>query len=147
MTPLEKRHTATRLTIARYGAHPFKWGGCDCARIAAFHARKFGWAVPKPGGYRSAIGAAKRLKELGCVTLMDLIDRTGLPEIAPARAMMGDFVSFAADQPIGAVGIVVGNGNMMTFHESHLTPVIMSMTTIDRAWSVLPPPEPVQVPD
>lgn len=138
MTPLEKRQKATELTIVKFGARRFKWGSCDCAKIAAFHLRKFGWQVPKADGYASAAGAAKRLAEMKCKTLPDLIDRIGLPQITPARAMMGDIVSFAADSPLGAVGIVVGNGNMMAFHESAQVPVYMSMDNIACAWSVMP---------
>lgn len=137
MSPLELRHRATRQTIAKYGASAFRWGACDCGKIAAFHARKFGWKVPKTGTYHSALGAKKYLASLGCVTLPDLLDQIGFAPIAPAFAMMGDFVSFACDDPIGGVGIVVGNGNMMAFHELHPGPVFMSMAAIDRAWSVL----------
>jgi hypothetical protein len=132
---LEQRRRATQATVDKYGARAFKWGSCDCAKIAAFHARKFGWKVPAPK-YRSALGAAKYLKGMGCETLPDLIDRIGLKPIAPAFALTGDIVSFASDERIGAVGIVIGNGNMMAFHEAHETPVIMSMTNIDRAWSI-----------
>ncbi|GLT01812.1 hypothetical protein GCM10007897_32100 [Sphingobium jiangsuense] len=138
MTPIEKRHQATTLTVEKYKVRAFRWGSCDCGKIAAFHARKFGWKVPKTGTYKSAIGAAKYLKSLGVETLPELLDQIGFAQIAPAAAMMGDFVSFASDDPIGGVGIVVGNGNMMAFHEAHATPVIMSMANIDRAWSILP---------
>lgn len=140
MTPLEKRRACTMATMQRFARRKFRWGNYDCAKIAAFHARQFGWKVPKVGAYASAVGAARRLRELGCETLPQLIDATGLPEIAPARAMMGDLVSAETAEPLGGVGIVVGNGNMLVFHEDVELPVIMSMGKIDRAWSILKVP-------
>ncbi len=137
MTPLEKRQKYTQATVQKYGTRPFRWGVCDCAKIAAFHLRKFRWIVPKTGGYRTAEEAVARLAALECRDLPQLAAKVGLPEIAPAYAIVGDIVSFAADHPLGAIGLVVGNGNMMAFHEAHATPVIMSMDQIDRAWSVL----------
>lgn len=137
MSPLEKRTRALAATQSKFGAKSFKWGGCDCAKMAAFHLRKLGHKVPKTGGYRSALGAKKRLNQLGFGTLPDLIDALGLKVIVPAFALPGDLVSFACDDPIGGVGIVWGNGNMMAFHESHLTPVVMTMGQIDRVWQVV----------
>lgn len=137
MTKLEKRAKALNETQAKFGTKSFKWGGCDCAKILAFHLRKFGHKVPKTGGYRSALGAKKRLNELGFETLPELVDSLGLEPIAPAFTVLGDVVSFESDDPIGGVGIVWGNGNMMCFHESFQTPVIMTMGRIDRAWRVL----------
>jgi hypothetical protein len=140
MTELELRQKNMRLTMAKYGTKPFKWGSCDCAKIAAFHARKFGWKPPKTGEYRSAAGAVKYLKSLGAETLPDLITNIGLPEIAPARAMTGDIVSVPAEHPIGAIGIYADNGNIMIFHEDHQTLVFADMSGVERAWSIMPRP-------
>lgn len=137
MNEVVKRQQATRLTLAKYGAREFTWGACDCGKIAAFHARKFGWKPPKTGTYKSAVGAKKYLASLGVNSLPDLLDKIGFEEIAPARAMTGDFISFASDDPVGSIGIVVGNGNMACFHEAQAGLVYMTMTNIDRAWSVV----------
>ena len=137
MTPLEKRAAATRKTVARFAPREFKWGACDCARMAAWHVRQLGHTVPQVGKYRGALGARRRLTEMGFDDLPALVGSV-LPEIAPAAALAGDVVAFASDDPIGAIGIVVGNGNMLAFHESWPVPVIMEMGQIDRAWSVLP---------
>lgn len=138
MTPIEKRHRATSLTVQRYLNRPFKWGSCDCGKIAAFHARKFKWKVPKTGTYRSAVGAAKYLRSLDVETLPDLLDKIGFARIPPAFANMGDFVSFQCDDPIGGVGIMVGNGNMMAFHEDCAGAVIIAvdMSKVEKAWSI-----------
>jgi hypothetical protein len=137
MTRIEKRQQAVKQTAAKFGAKPFKWGGNDCAKMAAFHLKQFGHKVPQTGGYRSALTAKKRLKAMGFETLPELISSLGLVEQPWAFAKMGDIVSFESDDPIGAIGIVWGNGNMMCFHESALTPVIMTMDKIDKCWSVL----------
>ncbi|MFD0848206.1 DUF6950 family protein [Sphingosinicella xenopeptidilytica] len=139
MTPIEKRYQATSLTVQKYRARKFAWGACDCGKIAAFHARKFGWKVPKTGTYKSAIGARKYLKSLGVETLPELLDKIGFARIAPASSMMGDFVSFESDDPIGGVGIVIGGGKIMAFHEDHPGPVMIDAdwSKVDRAWSVM----------
>ena len=137
MTKLEKRAIALKQTQDKFGAKPFKWGGCDCAKMLAFHLRKFSYKVPKTGGYRSALGAKKKLTELGFEDLPSLVNSLGMEEIPLAFAMLGDVVSFESDDPIGGVGIVWGNGNMMAFHESFATPVVMTMGKIDRAWKVI----------
>lgn len=133
---LVKRGKLTQATVEHFASKPFRWGGNDCARMAAHHVKRFGHKVPKPGGYRSALGAAKRLKELGCANIHELVDLAGLEAIAPAYAMMGDIVGFEADNQMGGIGIVVGNGNMLAFHEMALTPPIMTMGKIDKAWRV-----------
>ena len=135
MTELQLRQRNTRLTIAKYGARPFAWGSCDCAKIAAFHARKFKWKVPKTGTYQSAAGGLRYLKSLGVDTLPDLVD---LPEIAPAFAMTGDIVSVPSDHPIGAIGIYADNGNIMVFHQDHPGLVFAEASGVERVWSIMP---------
>lgn len=139
MTPLEKRHQATLLTVQKYSQRKFAWGTCDCGKIAAFHARKFGWKVPKTGTYKSSVGAKKYLQSLGVETLPDLLDKIGFPSIAPASTLMGDFVSFTCDDPIGGVGIVIGGGKIMAFHEDYPGPVMIDVdwSKVERAWSVM----------
>ena len=134
-TPLERRHANTRATMQKFGAKTFKWGGCDCAKLAAFHLRRFGHTPPQTGGYRSLRTAKARIAALGFETMPDLIASL-LPEIPPASALMGDVVSFACADALGGIGIVIGNGNMMCFHENYQTPVIMTMGAIDIAWRV-----------
>lgn len=136
MTDLIKRMELTELTRQKFYGKKFGWGTCDCAKVAAFHARKFGWKVPTTGEYRSYRTAKQALKKLGVDSIPELVAATGLREIPPAFAMVGDIVSFASDADIGAVGIVIGNGNMLAFHESVDTAAIISMGVIDKAWSI-----------
>ena len=136
MTDLIERMELTEATRQKFFGKRFSWGTCDCAKIATFHARKFGWKVPTTGEYRSYRTAKQALKKLGVESIPEIITATGFKEIPPAYAMVGDIVSFASDAEIGAVGIVIGNGNMLAFHESVETAAIISMGMIDKAWSI-----------
>ena len=136
MTDLIKRMELTEATRKKYFGKRFSWGTCDCAKIAAFHARQFGWKVATTGRYRSYRTAKQALKKSGVTSIPELVSATGLREIPPAYAMTGDIVSFASDADIGAVGIVIGNGNMLAFHEAAEGAAIISMNVIDKAWSI-----------
>lgn len=139
MTPLERRHKAIEATLAKYRDRPFAWGSVDCAKVAAFHLRKLGWklALSKAGSYSSAMGAAKALKRLGYDTLADLATGVGLPEIAPARMLLGDIAEIEGNSEIGTVALYAGNGNLFAFHEDHPGLVTFAPNTILRAWSVI----------
>jgi hypothetical protein len=136
VSELVDRMEFTEVTRSKFYGKPFRWGTCDCARIAASHARRFGWKVPTTGKYRSYRTAKQALQKLGVATIPELVAATGLHEISPAFAMTGDIVSFASDADIGAIGIVIGGGNMLAFHESAEGAAIISMVNIDKAWSV-----------
>lgn len=136
MTELVKRMEFTELTRKKFYGKSFRWGTCDCARIAASHARQFGWKVPTTGVYRSYRTAKQALQKLGVESIPELVASVGLREISPAFAMTGDIVSFASDADIGAIGIVIGNGNMLAFHEAAEGAAIISMGSIDKAWSI-----------
>ncbi len=140
LPPLVRRQMATKATLAHVHGRKFALGRLDCARMAAFHLKQLGWRVrlSKIGNYKTALGARAALRRLGCETVMEAVDSLGLPRIAPARALPGDLVSFACGHELGALGVVVGNGNMLAFHESHELPVIMAMTGVDLAWDALP---------
>lgn len=137
--PLVKRQRAVEATQARFQGKAFAWGAVDCAKMVAFHLKRLGHKVTlsKAGAYKTAASAQAALRRLGYATLPDAMDGYGFERIAPASALIGDVVSFASDHAIGALGIVVGNGNMMAFHEAHSVPVIMSMNQIDTAWRVI----------
>lgn len=138
MKELVRRKAAVDATKARFEGKAFAFGSVDCAKVAAFHLKQMGHKVrlSKAGQYKTLIGAKGALKRLGYDTLPDAMDGHGFARIAPAATWMGDIVTFASGHEIGALGIVVGNGNMMCFHESFDQPVIMSMGQIDAAWRI-----------
>lgn len=139
MKPLVRRQMATTATMERFRGKHFAWGSVDCAKMVAFHLKQFGIKVrlSKAGQYKTALGAGAALKRLGFDSLPAAMDGHGFERIAPAFALTGDIVSFPSDHPIGALGIVTGNGNMMAFHETEQCPVVMSMNVIDHCWKVI----------
>lgn len=139
MKPLIRRQQAVQATVNRFRGRSFAFGSVDCAKVTAFHLKQLGHKVrlSKAGQYKTLVGAQRALRRLGYETLTDAMDGHGFARIAPAACLLGDVVSFPCDHPIGALGIVVGNGNMMAFHELHESPVFMTMGQIDTAWKVL----------
>lgn len=139
VNPLVRRQKAVRATMARFAGREFALGSVDCAKLAAFHLKQLGHKVrlSKAGHYKTLLGAQAALRRMGYETLPDALDGHGLTRIAPAFAVLGDIVTFESGFAIGALGIVHGNGNMLSFHESHAGLVVMSMGRIDAAWSTL----------
>ncbi|MGV3481488.1 MAG: DUF6950 family protein [Sphingobium sp.] len=139
MNPLQRRKKATQATMDRFAGKAFAFGSVDCAKMAAFHLKQLGVKVrlSRAGQYGSAAGAAGALRRLGFATLVEAVDGTCRRLPSPAYAMIGDLVSFPSDHAIGALGIVLGNGNMLAFHEDHDGPVVMTMGRIDIAWAAI----------
>lgn len=140
MNSLVKRQRAVTATQQKFTGKTFTLGSVDCAKLVGFHLKRLGYKVPfsKGGSYKTPLQAQAALRRAGYETLMDALDGLGLERIAPAAALLGDVVSFDSGHKIGALGVVVGNGNMLAFHESHELPVIMTMGKIDAAWRVPP---------
>lgn len=119
MTEIERRVAAVEATRARFTGRPFEWGTVDCAKAVAFHLRRLGHriGISKAGTYRSAISARRALTRWGVKSLAEALDLTGLPRIAPAAALPGDIVQLPGADALAALGIVVGNGVVLAFHE------------------------------
>lgn len=139
MNPLVRRQKAVSATQEWVRGKRFTLGSVDCMKMVGFHLKQFGKKVPwsKGGPYRTPLQARAALRRAGHETVMDVVDSLGLERITPASALMGDIVSFPSDETFGALGIVIGNGNMLAFHEAHDLPVIMAMDGVDMAWRVL----------
>lgn len=140
MKPLIKRQKATAETKAKFAGRDFNWGSVDCAKMVAFHLRRLGHKVPlsKAGNYKTALGAKAALKRLGYANMTEAMDGEGFQRRpSPAFAIIGDVVSLQSDDPIGALGIVLGNGYMLVFHPDYPTAVVMTMNVIDVAWATL----------
>lgn len=133
-----RRQKAVLATQERFRGKAFAFGATDCAKMVAFHLKLLGHKVrlSKAGQYKTLLGAQAALMRIGYETLPDAMDGHGFERIAPASARMGDIVAFPCGHPLGALGIVHGNGNMLAFHEAHEQPVIMTMGQVDIAWRV-----------
>lgn len=140
MTPIERRHAATMATVAKFQGRAFKLGTVDCARMVHFHAKKLGWkvSVAKAGSYRSIVTAKAALNRLGYQSLSEAMDGAGIARIAPASATLGDVVEIQGNHPLGTLGICVGNGRIICFHEDHPGTVIFQPVLPLAAWSMLP---------
>jgi hypothetical protein len=140
MTPIEIRHKATEATVAKFQTRAFRLGVVDCARMVAFHAKQMGWKVTlsKAGSYRTLIGAQAALRRVGYDNLRQAMDGHGISRIAPAAAMIGDVMEIQGDHPLGTLGICVGNGRIICFHESHPGTVIFQPSVPIAAWNMLP---------
>lgn len=140
MTEIERRVAAAQATLEAFRGKPFRWGRCDCSRIAAAHLRRMGHQVrlPAAGSYGSARGALKALRERGHETLAEALDAMGLERIAPAAALVGDLVTGAADEALGALGVMLGNGRMLGFHEHAAGAAVLQKVALSAAWRVPP---------
>ncbi|WP_157134542.1 DUF6950 family protein [Sphingomonas sp. PAMC 26605] len=113
------RQQAAQATVDRFKDRPFAYGKDDCVRLAAFVLRKRGHRpqLGKAGGYSSLIGARRALKRAGYETLAGALDALGLARIAPAGVLPADIVMVASDVFDGGLGVVVGNGRVIGWHE------------------------------
>lgn len=139
MTPLEIRTAAAQATVSRFKDQAFAWGKTDCARMVAFHLRQLGYPVrlAKAGTYASALGARRALDRLGFKTLRDAVDSYGLTRIAPAAAVVGDIIELPAEDGIGALGVAIGNGRVLAYHQDAEGAVVVQPIQFVTAWRAL----------
>lgn len=137
---LVRRMKAVEATERHFAGRRWKPGSVDCVQMGAFHARRFGWKLPRIAPYRSIAQGRARLAGLGCKTLAELLDRIGMERIAPAYALIGDLIVIPGDDEMGALQIALGNGAMKGFREDHDGLVaIRDVQLIIGAWRIVPP--------
>lgn len=104
--------------------------------MAAFHLKQMGHKpqLAKAGSYSSALTARAALKRTGFDTLAAAIDGLGLPRIAPAEAWVGDIVMGDSGDVFGAIGVMLGNGAMIGFHEEAIGATVMRQIQLQAAW-------------
>lgn len=144
MHELVRRDAAVRATRIRFAGRPFKWGGIDCVKMAAWHVRHMGHKVvglTKAGSYRSARSARAALERAGFDTLAAAITaQGGLVEIPPAMALPGDLMLTPGTDDWEALVIVLSNGDVFGFREGEMIrgPQVMRLTITPetRAWRV-----------
>lgn len=133
-----RRVAAAQATVDRFKGRPFRFGTNDCARMVAFHLRQAGRPVrlAKAGSYRSALGAARALRQLGHDSLAAALDAHDLTRIAPAAAVVGDIVELPGEPPFGALSVAVGNGRVLGYHEDTAGAEILQPTAFVAAWKL-----------
>lgn len=135
-TLLEVRTAAAQATLSRFLDQPFQWGKNDCGRLVAFHLRKLGYPVKlaKAGTYASALGARRALQRLGFSSLHEAVDSYGLARIPPAAAIIGDIIALPSDDGVGALGVALGNGRVLAYHQDAEGAVVIQPTEYVTAW-------------
>ena len=133
------RVAAAQATLDRFKDAPFALGKNDCARMVAFHLRKLGVAVKlaKAGSYSSALGGRRALKRLGFGSLAEAVDAHGLLRIPPAAAAVGDLLELPAEDSFGALGVALGNGRVLAYHQDATGAVVVQPLEYVAAWRVL----------
>lgn len=120
MSDLLARVAAIEATKAHYEGRPFQWGRVDCARVAVSHMRRLGRRtrnVGKAGSYDSALGAKRALRRAGYDNLAEALDGQGLARIPAASALPGDLIVVPGSDSLDAIGVWVGTGAALMFHE------------------------------
>ncbi len=134
---VENWPTALADLIAAAENKPFVWGEHDCSTFAASveaaltganEASGYGNA---PGNYRTALGAARKLRRLGFKSIEELV-AARLEEIPTRFAQRGDVVALDTDHG-PALGVVLGEVAVSP-GEHGLTRY--AITEAHRAWRV-----------
>lgn len=135
-----RRVAAAQATLDEFVGKPFRWGHNDCARLVAAHLRRMGYKVrvPSKGSYASSRSALKMLRARGFDSMGAAIDAVGLERIAPAEANAGDIVQGASGDAFGALGVKLGNGRLLGYHEHAPGAVVLQEVRLDVAWRVTP---------
>lgn len=131
------RRDAAQATLARFEGEAFAWGRFDCAKMLAFHLRqmKLSPASSKAGSYSTAIGARRALTRMGVQSLAELLDRR-FARIAPAASLIGDVVALPSAGTLDAIGIALGNGRLLSYHEDAIGAVVVQPVHMLGAWRV-----------
>lgn len=140
MPEMARRVEATQATADRFKDVPLKFGSRDCARMVAYHLRKMGKkpkGLAKAGSYSTAISAARALRRAGYKNMKEAMDDQDITPIAPAYVVVGDLVELPGEGGLGAIGIALGNGRVLGYHEEAEGAVaVQPVVPIINAWRV-----------
>lgn len=118
MMEVEQRRAATAATRDRFYGKPFDWAAkATCIHLARFHAAQMGHVLPIVPRFRSALGAAKALRETGAGTLPELLDGMFL-RIPAAFMRVGDLMAVPGDQGFHAIYVKADKSKFLGWHES-----------------------------
>lgn len=136
--PLIRRRDAAQKTLDAWSGRPMKLGTADCVRMAASHLRLLGYKVklPAAGSYRTVNSAMKALGARGFGSVEDALDAMGLERIAPAEAIVGDLIMMPGVDNLGGLGIALGNGRVVAYHEDAIGAAVLQPVEYVAAWRV-----------
>ena len=122
--------------LAEFSPHPFKWGNHDCGKMLIWHLRNSGRMIATNGTWSNERQLFKWLKRNGGSGAACL-DGWGLERKPAARVLAGDIVEIeGSDSPVGAFGIVLGNGRVIAYHEAAETLAVIQPARLKSAWSI-----------
>lgn len=138
---LIRRQKSAQQVLDEGTGKPWRLGEHDCARMTAAHLRRLGYRVklPAKGSYRTLKGAKAALRQHGHADLGAALIALGLPEIAPAAAIVGDVIELEAHEGLTGLTIALGNGRVAGFYEDGRSGVVtMQPHRYLRAWRADP---------
>lgn len=133
---LLERRDATKRTLQWFAPRPFDWkAGATCVHLVRRHLEHMGYQPPPMPFFRSALSAKRALKAKGWGDLASMMD-AHLPQIAPARMIMGDVVELPSeDEVFGALCVATGNGEVMGYFGGEKGFAVMQpIVPLLRAW-------------
>lgn len=139
MKPIERRARAAQACIDRFYGKPLKLGTRDCAKLVAHDLHVLKVKVPFLKGveWSSDLSGARALKYLGFKSLIDATDSMGFARIGHASALPADIIALPTESPLGALGVYLGNGLVLGFHEDspNCEQIVLEQSVC--AWRVL----------
>lgn len=150
----ERRRVAADACRLRFGGKPYETGTRDCVRLVAHDLHKLGVKVPFLKGLRwnadgeespdaptartmAALDGARHLRKLGFETLIEAVDALGLPRIPVARAMAADIIALPTTHRLGALGVFMGNRNVLGYHEDSPNAEVFELREAVCAWRAI----------
>lgn len=136
---LTRRRDAAAACRARFHEKPYVPGKRDCPLLAAHALRQQGVKVPFLKGlhWKTEAEGLRALKALGFADLLEAMDGLGLPRIAPAMALIGDIVALPTSHQLGALGVYMGNGNVLAFTDLSPNAEVLVRPQLICAWRTI----------
>jgi hypothetical protein len=135
---LVKRMKATQRTLDKFKGRKFKDGTADCIQLVLAHARHMGRKITVPK-YKDTKTAADVLRQLGFRTLGKAMDHH-FERIDPHQVLLGDIVEGPGANGFSSLGIALGGGRALGFHEEVPHCDIVHPTIVTGAWRINPSP-------
>lgn len=134
MIDLVKRMRATQKSLDRFQGRAFIDWKFDCLQLIAGHAKHMGKPLKVPR-YSSAATAAAALREMGFKSLGEAMD-AHFERIAASDVLLGDIVEGPGANGFSSLGIALGGGRALGFHEEVPFCDVVHPTIVTGAWRI-----------
>lgn len=129
-TPEERRRDTVEACRTLIVGRAYEPGSRDCIRLSrhAMHGMGHRVSLTKGLRYSTEAGGLRALKRLGFKDLLEAMDATGRPRIAPAAALPADIIGMPSGDALGVcLYVYAGNGKGIGFQEGHDVGVVVSL--------------------